>query len=122
MINADRIVSVTSIDLISLYGLILKIGDTDFAASGGKLDATNPAEFDVTADGIYLAAEPVKMLDFASTASASTVYFVPAYNYAGFKIAGESVEAAGDEVTADGKTIYAAELASGAVTITKIGF
>ena len=52
--------------------------------------------------------------------SAATVYFVPAYDFAGFKIDGTAVTATGN-VEADGRTLYLATLATGAVTITKVG-
>lgn len=117
MINADRIVPVTATDLITLYGLILKVGSVDVTA----LDAVNPGEFEVAEAGTYLADEPVGTLDFADGVSTATVYFVPAYDYAGFTIAGVDVTATGD-VEADGRTLYMAALASGDVTITKVGF
>lgn len=123
MINTDRIVPITATDLISMYGLILKVGNSDFASNGESLTATNPAEFDVTTDnGVYLAAEPVKTLDFASGVSGSVVYFIPAYDYSGFSINGTAVTTEGAEVEEDGRTLYSATLASGTVTIAQVGF
>lgn len=121
MINTDRIVPVTAVDLISLYGLILK---QDSNNSGlVALDATNPGEFEVasSAGSLLIADEPVASLDFASGYSAGTVYFVPAYDYVGFTINGSAVTPTGT-VNADGRTLYKAVLGSGAITITQVGF
>ena len=68
-----------------------------------------------------IASEPVKSFDFAGTTSAAVVYFVPTYDYEGFKIAGAAVEATGDEVDADHANLYKATLATGAVSIAKVG-
>ena len=126
MINNDRIIPVQAIDLISLYGLILL---QDSNNSGlAKLDAYEIAEFQIkTNSAKLLASEPAKTIDFDSTASsvsAGTVYFVPAYDYVGFSIDGTAVDPAdgSDDVVADGRTLYKAVLATGAVTITKVGF
>jgi len=119
MINTDRIVPVMATDLLTLYGNILTIAGETVAA----LQATSVGVFELTtaASGDQLAAEPVETLDFAEGVSAATVYFIPALNYSGFTIAGEAVTPTGD-VNADGSTLYKAELATGAVTITKVGF
>lgn len=118
MINTDRIVPVQVIDLISLYGLILKVGGVSVTA----LDATNPGEFSVaTNSATVLADEPVSSLDFGESVTASTVYFVPAFDYAGFTINGAAVTPTGD-VNPDGRTLYKAVLGSGAITITQVGF
>lgn len=126
MINSNRIVPVQAIDLISLYGLILL---QDSNNSGlAKLDAYEIAKFQVKTNSAKLiASEPVKSLDFdatASSVSAGTVYFVPAHDYEGVSIDGTVVTPADGsaEVDPDGKTLYKAVLATGAVTITKIGF
>lgn len=121
MINTERIVPVEAIDLISLYGLILK-QDTTNNASLTKLEATDPGEF--AADSVsnpLIANEPLKALNFGSSVSSATVYFVPAYNYAGFTKTGATVTATGT-VDADGRTLYKAVLSTNAVTITKAGF
>lgn len=118
MINTDRIVPVTATDLITLYGLILKVGSVNVTA----LEATDATgDFSVTESGTLLANEPVSALNFASGVSTATVYFVPAYDYSGFKINGAAVTPTG-AVEADGRTLYRASLASGAVTIAKVGF
>lgn len=118
MINDERIVPVTQIDLISLYGLILKLSQSTAPTA---LDATTSnGQFTVTDAGTYIASEPVQTLNFA--AASGTVFFVPAYNYSGFSVSGAAVTAAGDEVLADDRTLYKAVLSSGTVTITKVGF
>lgn len=126
MINKDRIVPVMATDLISLYGVILL---QDSNNSGlAKLSADTIGEFQVkTNSAKLLAAEPVKKLDFDATASsvtAGTVYFVAAYDYEGFSIDGVAETPAAGSVTveADGCTLYKAVLASGDITITKVGF
>lgn len=121
MINTDRIVPVQVIDLVSLYGLILKM-DSD-NADLAALDATDPGIFEVTSsDGdLLLAAEPVETLDFGEGVSSATVYFVPAHDYAGFTIEGVAATPTGD-VNPDGRTLYKAVLGSGSITITQVGF
>lgn len=124
MINQDRIVPVTAVDLISLYGLILTMNSNN--SSLAALDATNPGEFTVasTAGSLLIADEPVASLNFASGYSSGTVYFVPAYDYVGFTINGSAVtlESGSATVNPDGRTLYKAVLASGKVTITQLGF
>lgn len=122
MINNERIVPVTAIDLISLYGLILKASAA--AASGTaptalNADTTN-GQFTVDEAGTYIASEPVQTLDF--TAVSGTVYFVPAYDYSGFSVSGTAVTPSGDDVLADARTLYSATLSSGTVTIAQVGF
>lgn len=119
MINTDRIVPVMATDLLTLYGNILTIAGETVAA----LQATSVGVFELTtaASGDQLAAEPVETLDFAEGVSTATVYFIPALNYSGMTIAGAAATVTGD-VNADGSTLYKAELADSAVTITKVGF
>lgn len=119
MINTDRIVPVMATDLLTLYGNILTIAGETVAA----LQATSVGVFELTtaASGDQLAAEPVETLDFATGVSSATVYFIPALNYSGMTIAGAAITPTG-EVNADGSTLYKAELADGAVTISKVGF
>ena len=119
MINTERIVPVMATDLLTLYGNMFMIAGETVTA----LQATSVGVFNLTtaASGDQLAAEPVMSLDFATGVSAATVYFIPALNYQGFTIAGAATTPTGD-VVADGSTLYKAELSSGAVTITKVGF
>ena len=119
MINTDRIVPIQKIDLISMYGLILKQSSATLA----KVSASDvEGDFEIeSASTPLIADEPVKTVDFASGVSTATLYFVPAFDYAGFTKNGASITVTGD-VVADGYTLYQASLASNAVTITKVGF
>lgn len=121
MINNERIVPITAIDLITMYGLILKQDSNN--ADLEALDATNPGIFEITevSDPLCLAAEPVKTCDFGENVSTATLYFVPAYDYEGFTIDGVATTPTGD-VEPDGRTLYKAVLATNAITITKVGF
>lgn len=120
MINNERIVPVTATDLITLYGLILKVGGVSVTA----LDTTaTDGTFTVaTASGTVLASEPVANMNIQS-GTAATIYFVPAYDYSGFAIAGAAVTTTGDDVEADGRTLYKATLSGGnAIAVEKVGF
>jgi hypothetical protein len=119
MINANRIVPVMATDLITLYGTIMKLAGTSVTA----VEAENPGVFALTSgSGNLLAAEPVKTLDFGSGVTSAVLYFVPAYDFAGFTVAGAAVTPSGASVAADGCTLYTATLSSGAITIAKKGF
>ncbi len=119
MINTNRIVQVSAIDLLTLYGNILTIAGTTVTA----VQATDPATFELTeGSGNLLAAEPVETFDFGEGVTSATVYFIPAYNYSGFSIAGTATTTSGATVNPDGRTLYTATLADGAVTIAKVGF
>ena len=119
MINTDRIVPVTAIDLISLYGLILKAASVTLTAINAK---TVDGQFEVSrAANALIASEPVKSLDFANALNSATVYFVPALNYKGFTKNGAAVTESGT-VVADGKTLYSATLSTSTVTFAKVGF
>lgn len=127
MINTNQIVPVSATDLLSLIGTVMAIGQESLAAvptALAPLDAEG--DFQVkTNSAVYLASVPVKSLDFdatASSVSAGTVYFIPAYSYEGFSIDGAKVTTAGADVVADGRTLYKAVLATGTVTISKVGF
>ena len=121
MINNDRIVPITVIDLITMYGLILKLAA---ATAPTALAADDTAgDFTVsTNSATVLADEPVKTVNFGSGVSAGTVYFVPAYDYVGFSINGTATATAGATIDANDSTLYSATLADGTVTIAKIGF
>ena len=123
MINTDRIVPVSATDLLSLYSVVL-VQDSNNSGLA-KLDADEMGKFTVkTNSAKVLASEPVVSVDIdatASSVSAATIYFVPAYDYKGFTIDGVAITPTGN-VVADGRTLYKAVLATGAVTITKVGF
>ena len=122
MINNDRIVTIQKIDFLSLNGTVLALNNTSYTA----IAATDvEGDFEVTGSGAAgnkLASQPVKSLDFKSGVTSGTVYFVAAYDYEGFKVAGTAVTPAAGSVTvkADGITLYKAVLADSAVTITAV--
>ena len=119
MINNNRIVPVMATDLITLYGTIMTLAGTSVTA----VQADAPGVFALTSgSGNLLAAEPVKTLDFGSGVTSAVLYFVPAYDFAGFTVAGAAVTPSGAAVDADGCTLYTATLSSGAITIAKKGF
>ena len=125
MINKDRIVPVQATDLLSLYGLILKM-DTTNNSTLAKLDALDvDGAFQVKSGSApLLCSQPAETIDIdatASSVSSATIYFVPAYDYKGFTIDGSVVTPTGS-VDADGVTLYKAVLSTGAITITKVGF
>lgn len=120
MINSNRIVPVTKTDLITLYGNMLVLAGTTIA----KVDANDASGvFEITSgSGNLIASEPVNACDFGEDVTAAVLYFVPGYDYAGFSVAGAAVTTSGAEVDPDGVTLYTATLATGAVTIAKVGF
>lgn len=119
MINTDRIVPITAIDLISMYGLILKQSKDNGAVTALQSDGVE-GNFTITSGSqIWLADEPVKSVNI--TSSTATLFFVPAYDYAGFTINDNPVKPVGN-VNPDGRTLYKATLSSGIVSITKVGF
>lgn len=125
MINADRMVPVTNIDLISLYGLIL--------LQAGKtietLDAVNPSgDFELTAEPAastyVLATEPVATFDFAAGVDTAMVYFVPGYDFSGFTADGSAaaIASGSEDVVNDPSSLYLCTWDSGEVTIEKVGY
>lgn len=124
MINHDRIVPIQAVDLLSMYAFILKAGGTTLTIAE-TVDADGKFEIEeAPLSGSIFANEPVSVCNFGADVSAATLYFVPAYDFGGFKIDGTAVEAAegSDEVECDGRSLYLATLATGAVTITKESF
>lgn len=119
MINTERIVPIQKTDLLSLVGTILGLIGTDYEV----LETTDiEGDFSVTATGDagnLLANQPVRTLDFAEGATAGTVYFVAAYDFSGFTLAGVA-EAYTGTVNPDGVTLYKAVLSSGDITVTAI--
>lgn len=122
MINDKRIVPINNIDLLTMYGVTLCAAAA--AASGTapeKLAATDTGVFSVTTNSkTYLAAEPVKSLNFGSSITACTLYFVPAYDFTGFTKTGATLTVSGD-VAADGVTLYKATLSTNTLTIAAVG-
>ena len=126
MINTNRIVPVEKVDLLSLYGLILKQDTTNNSTLTKLVAKTVDGDFQITSGSApLLADQPVKSCDIdatTSSVSACTLYFVADYAYEGFTIDGVAEETEGVDVVADGVTLYKAVLSSGDITISKIGF
>lgn len=121
MINTKRIVQVAAIDLLSLYALILKVaGKTLTIAVSTDVLGDYEIEEAPSTDA-YIADQPVKTMDFATGVSAADVYFVADYEFAGFTVNGAAVTPTGDEIAADGRSLYLASLSGGAITITAQG-
>lgn len=117
MVNDKRIVSITAIDLLTNYSVILNAAGKSLV----KLEAENTGEFTV-ADGTgdLFANEPVKTLDVADGVTAATVYFVPAFDFAGFTKNGEEQEITGD-IDPDGRTLYKLTVTASAFTVEAVG-
>ena len=122
MINNDRIVPIQKMDLLSMIGTILALNNTSYnVLAASDVDG----DFSVTgsgAAGTFLANQPVKTLDFASGVTSGTVYFVAAYDFAGFTVAGATATmgTSSADVDPDGVTLYKAVLGSSKVTVTVI--
>lgn len=120
MVNHDRIVPITKVDLLTLIGTILGLNGTSYTVLKAS---TVEGAYSVTGTGDAgnkLADQPVQSLDFAEGVTAAVVYFVAAYDYAGISVAGTAVTPTGATVKADGKTLYKAALSSGTVTVTAV--
>ena len=122
MINKERIVPVSRVDLLTLVGMILNLIGTSYTVLKSK---NIVGDFSVQASGAagnLLADQPVKSLDFASGTTSGTVYFVADYKYTGITVAGAAATygAGSATVEADAATLYKAELSSGTVTVTAI--
>lgn len=122
MINKDRIVSILKTDLLSLVGTILGLIGTSYAViKSSDVEGT----FAVTgtgAAGNKLADQPLKTCDFGENVTSGTVFFVAAYDYAGFTIDGAAATMGDGSVTVnpDGATLYKAVLGSNKVTVSAI--
>ena len=119
MINTNRVVPVQKTDLLSLIGTVLGLIGTTYSVLAAT---TIEGAFSVTGSGSagnFLANQPVQSLDFPSGVTGATVYFVAAYDFAGFTIAGAAATPTGT-VQSDGVTLYKAVLSSGAITVTAV--
>ena len=119
MINNDRIVPVTKTDLLTLYGTVLKAANVSVTALNASDAEGNFSQ--TTNSATVICSEPVKTLNFGSSVTAATVYFIAAYDYKGFTKDSATLTVTGD-VDADGSTLYSATLSTNALTIAKVGF
>ena len=122
MINNERIVPIQKVDYLSMIGTVLTLASVSY----NVLEASDIlGTFSVTgtgAVGTLLANQPVQSLDFASGVTSGTVYFIAAYDFEGFTVAGETATMGTDsvDVQPDGITLYKAVLGTGEVTVTAI--
>ena len=121
MINKSNIIPVVKIDLLSLIGTILTLIGTSFqiavASVAGEVAITGSG-----AAGNFLSNVPVKEIDFRTGVTGGTVYFIPAYDFAGIKVAGAAATMDSDsvEVIKESANLYKAVLSSGEVTISAV--
>lgn len=124
MINTNRIVPITAIDLISMYGLILKASGVDLTVldaftTDGRFKGKNDVEY-------MICSEPMKSLELTPGGSPQkTTYFVPSYDYIGFIGNNGVIKSTGDTVEPDGRTLYRAVTSftsGGTAYIKKVGF
>ena len=118
-INADRIVPMAKTDLLTAYGTMLKIASVSVTALNASDAEGNFSQ--TTNSATVICSEPVKSLNFGSSVTAATVYFIPAYDYKGFTKTGATLTESGT-VDADGCTLYTATLSTNAITFAKVGF
>ena len=125
MINNDRIVPITRIDLLSLIGTVLALGGTSYTVLP-SLDGEG--DFDLTGSGAAgnkLCAQPVKTLNFHTGVTSGTVYFVAAHDFAGItyhegQATFNSSNLDNEDVVGDAATLYKAVLSSGTITLTAV--
>ena len=90
-----------------------------------KLAASDvEGDFAISSTGVKLCDQPMKTATFGSSITSGTIYFVPAFDYAGFTKTGATLTVTAPEggVVADGHTLYKAVLSTNALTITQVGF
>ena len=121
MINENRIVPVTKIDLLTLYGLILKQYNSSLVVK----EATDAGVFDVDVHMAVLLNEPVKTCNIVSESAGEFIYFIPALDFEGFTVDGQHVDpqesGAYVKPVADGVTLYEARYSGGHLQIMKVG-
>lgn len=127
MINTNRIVPITKCDLITMYALILLQNSNNSSLAKLVADDVEGDYTIKTNSAVLIADQPVKSVDIdatASSVSAATLFFVPAFDYEGFTVNGSAATIADNDVTVnpDGHTLYKAVFGSSTVTITQVGF
>jgi len=122
MINNDRIVPITAIDLISMYATIFKLSHVGNNIDVIKANDTN-GNFTINkpnmTGGNKMLNEPARSIDFTGASGSADFYFIPAYNYQGITKDGEVVEA-GKNIIGDGKTLYRVIFSDSSITINQI--
>lgn len=120
MINTERIVPIQTIDLLTMYSVILNAANKTVTALNAQ-DTNGTFAISANPSGAVLASEPVRTLNFGEGVTAATVYFVAAYGFKDFTVNGVAETPTGATITPDARTLYSATLADGAVTIAQIG-
>lgn len=125
MVNDFRCVPIQKIDLLSLYGTILKIANVSFTVKAAKDVIGNVDITGTGSAGTFLVNQPVKSIDFKSGVTGATVYFCAAYDFDSILVAGAAATIDADgvalaDVVRDGATLYTATLSSGEVTISAV--
>lgn len=115
MINTNRIVPIEKVDYLTLISQVLDIAQVSVT----KLSGNGVYEQD-TNSATVICDEPVKSLNFGSSVTAATVYFVPGYDFAGFTKTGATLTVTGT-VDTQGVQLYKATLSTNALTIAKVG-
>ena len=119
MVNKDRIVPVQKTDLLSLYATMLQLM---FSMGEHPIELTVlpsktvDGQFAVTEAGLYIANQPVKAMSLPAEGGAQ-VFFVADYDFDGFYVNDTKVEVSAD-IKNDATTLYVAQSANGAVTVT----
>ena len=117
MINNERIVPIQKIDRLSAIGEILNLVGVSFNVLN---PSTIEGDFKAPNDNdISLASQPVKTLDFTDVSYSPQIYFIPAYDFAGFTKDGTALNTFGS-VQPDGVTLYKVVFSGTAVYITPI--
>lgn len=121
MVNTDRIVPVQKIDLLSLYATILNMTSNGEDELKILESETVDGQFKLSDAGFCIANQPVKKLTINTN---GTVYFIADYDFDGFYrkdlIETVYVDTTGDEIVADGVTLYKAVISDDDVTITEM--
>lgn len=120
MVNNNNIIPVTQTDLLTLYGTALKLAGTSYTVIAANDVAGNFSPVMPGETGNKLANAPVKTFNFRVDTVSAVVYFVAAYDYAGFSVNGTAVVTSGATVNPDCATLYSATLSDGAVAIAAI--
>lgn len=116
MVNNNRIVPVQKIDLLSLYATVYNM--THETPINILESETVDGQFDVTEAGTYIANQPVKTMSLPAEGGA-LVFFVTDYDFDGFYVNDAKVEVSAG-IKNDATTLYVAQSANGAVTITAV--
>jgi hypothetical protein len=125
MINNDRIVPITAIDLISIYALILKAGNV---VSEVKNPTTTDGHYEITwttsnGPSAIICTEPVSSVNYTSSAGNIKLYFVAAHDFKGITRNGVPMTGHNGTILPDGKTLWLIEpTGSTDYTVSKYGY